>query len=90
MPKYRKLPIVIEAFKYGSNTPPNWFNCQLATGVIKLFRDHCSIETLEGKMRAEYGDWIIQGVNLEIYPCKDEIFKKTYELVIEASHAKDN
>jgi hypothetical protein len=37
------------------------------------------IETLEGTMRAQPGDWIITGVKGEIYPCKDDIFRATYE-----------
>ncbi|WP_417825335.1 hypothetical protein [Thalassospira povalilytica] len=39
------------------------------------------IETLEGTMTAQPGDWIIEGVNGEIYPCKPDIFEKTYEAV---------
>lgn len=39
------------------------------------------IETLEGKMRGEVGDWLITGVKGEQYPCKDEIFQATYEPV---------
>jgi hypothetical protein len=39
------------------------------------------VETLEGNMRANIGDWIIKGVNGEIYPCKPDIFEKTYEVV---------
>jgi hypothetical protein len=41
------------------------------------------IETLEGKMTAKPNDWIIKGVNGEFYPCKPDIFHKTYELVEE-------
>jgi hypothetical protein len=37
------------------------------------------IETLEGTMIGEPGDWIIRGVNGEFYPCKPDIFAKTYE-----------
>lgn len=37
------------------------------------------IDTLEGKMVCEPGDWIIKGVNGEFYPCKPDIFEKTYE-----------
>lgn len=37
-----------------------------------------TIDTLEGKMKASPGDWIITGVNGEKYPCKPDIFKKTY------------
>lgn len=39
------------------------------------------IETLEGSMKANTGDWIITGVNGEKYPCKPDIFEKTYEPV---------
>lgn len=41
------------------------------------------IETLEGVMHAEPGDYIIKGVNGEFYPCKPDIFEKTYERVEE-------
>lgn len=41
------------------------------------------IETLEGTMTASAGDWIITGINGEKYPCKSDIFEKTYELVEE-------
>lgn len=40
-----------------------------------------SIETLEGRMFASMGDWIIRGVNGEHYPCKPDIFEKTYDAV---------
>ena len=40
---------------------------------------HIAIRTLEGTMRAEPGDWIIRGVAGELYPCKPDIFAKTYE-----------
>jgi hypothetical protein len=39
------------------------------------------IRTLEGEMLVSWGDWIIQGVNGELYPCKDVIFRKSYEEV---------
>lgn len=45
------------------------------------------IDTLEGRMIAEAGDWIITGVNGELYPCKDETFRKTYEPVDRAAEA---
>lgn len=40
-----------------------------------------NIETLEGVMKANIGDYIIKGVNGEIYPCKPDIFEKTYDIV---------
>lgn len=53
----------------------------LTVGLVNGFE--MWIETLEGKMAASYGDWIIKGVNGEFYPCKPDIFEKTYELVNE-------
>lgn len=41
------------------------------------------IDTLEGQMKADKGDWIITGVNGEQYPCKPEIFDKTYDVLEE-------
>lgn len=41
----------------------------------------CFIETLEGTMKADVGDYIITGVNGEQYPCKPDIFEKTYDKV---------
>ncbi|KAA9218307.1 MULTISPECIES: hypothetical protein [Aerococcus] len=39
------------------------------------------INTLEGKLLAKKGDWIVTGVNGEQYPVKSEIFEKTYEII---------
>ncbi|KEH89135.1 sugar ABC transporter substrate-binding protein [Clostridium novyi A str. BKT29909] len=39
------------------------------------------IHTLEGDMKANVGDWIIKGVKGELYPCKPDIFEKTYESI---------
>lgn len=45
--------------------------------------DGLDIDTLEGRMEASIGDYIIKGVNGEFYPCKPDIFAKTYEEVTE-------
>ncbi len=42
---------------------------------------YMQIDTLEGVMTANKGDYIIQGVQGEIYPCKPDIFEMTYEIV---------
>lgn len=44
-------------------------------------KEEMIIHTLEGDMEASPGDWIITGVDGEQYPCKPEIFKKTYQQV---------
>lgn len=48
----------------------------------KILRSgYVSILTLEGRMRAECGDWIIKGVKGEFYPCKPDIFEATYDAI---------
>ena len=80
MAKYRKKPVVIEAI-------------QLTADNIDEIVDFCGgrikshpmagvvIETLEGNMTADAGDFIIKGIQGEFYPCKPDIFEKTYEVV---------
>ena len=84
--RYRKRPVVIEAVRWQNRKivcPPGpaWFADAEAQGVIMLAGDTLHIKTLEGNMRCNVGDWIIKGVLGELYPCKDEIFLATYELV---------
>jgi hypothetical protein len=62
--------VYIDAHGYTHDTPPN--------DDAKL---GLRIPTLEGVMLGEEGDWIIKGVQGEIYPCKDSIFRQTYEPV---------
>ena len=83
--KYRKKPVVIEAFRFQiDNAMPDWFNEKRITNEIVTHDDGTvEIETLEGVMKANRGDYIIQGVNGEIYPCKPDIFEKTYDEVVE-------
>ena len=98
--KYRKKPVVIEAFhlkdlsyatvKEALNfmgqpvRTPRGFQVadpfdEYMTSVWKS--NGISIGTLEGTMLASSGDYIIKGVNGEFYPCKPDIFEKTYEAV---------
>lgn len=87
MGSYRKKPVVIEAVQWDGRD---------STAVDFLpkggwgwgFADHepgsagaLVIDTLEGDMRCNVGDWIIKGVQGEFYPCKPDIFDATYETV---------
>jgi len=56
----------------------------------EVYNAYISIDTLEGTMRAELGDWIIKGVHGELYSCKPDIFKKTYEILSPARKNKTN
>lgn len=88
--KYRKKPVEIEALKFDGNKKSVqelciWIDKEDKYGEI--FIDYrytppvVSINTLEGKMIVGIGDYIIKGINGEFYPCKPDIFKKTYEEV---------
>lgn len=81
--KFRKKPVVIEAWRNQSGSPiPKWFNEAWTKEKIRFAGGGAiNIHTLEGVMRAELGDWIIQGVQGELYPCKPDIFEATYEPV---------
>lgn len=90
MGKYRKKPIIIEAFELkGYGDIPEWVEEAAKLGKIIQVNIgpsdgiELSVQTLEGTMIARKGDYIIRGIEGEIYPCKREIFKKTYEEVIE-------
>lgn len=87
--KYKKKPIVIEAIQFVDTTERieeifKFMNNE-TTRVDYSVYNHPAIliETLEGTMRAEENDYIIKGVNGEFYPCKSEIFLKTYDEVEE-------
>ena len=77
--KYRKKPVVIEAFRFQIDaTAPDWFMDRVTDNTIITHEDGtCDINTLEGIMRANKGDYIILGVNGEVYPCKPDIFEKS-------------
>lgn len=107
MAKFRKKPVVIEAFQYHASESfanwPEWAKSELKHGTgfleegyardskprhIRSMLDYLLIETLEGTMRADDGDWIIKGVKGEFYPCKPDIFNATYEEEEEATMAE--
>ena len=82
MAKYRKKPVIVEAEKLTRlNREMMMWWCggdhavegRRCVGII--------ITTLEGTMLANFGDFIIKGVNGEFYPCKPDIFEKTFEAV---------
>ena len=62
MAKFRKKPVIIEAYQTN---------------------EEMDIQTLEGIMHASVGDWIITGVKGEKYPCKPDVFARTYEPVVD-------
>lgn len=91
MGQYRKKPVVIEAFQYPGHSFPNtdpimafedWLEPRAkAVGrwPMRYVGQSLIIPTLEGDHEAKPGDWIIQGIQGELYPCKPDIFEATYE-----------
>ena len=84
--KFRKKPIVVEAMQFiagDANKLAELLNFIAQTHDVKVLTAFPSakleITTLEGDMIATDGDWIIKGIQGEIYPCKADIFKKTYD-----------
>lgn len=79
--KYRSRPVEIEAFHWLGQPPSEW---------PAWARDHLSIryeitclqiDTIDGTMRVNQGDWVIKGTIGEVYPCKDRVFRGKYDKI---------
>lgn len=86
--KYRKKPIVVEAFKWtggpDQTEDPEWVVEKIKDGTVYFssmdgYACVLCIKTLEGTMTAIPGDYIIKGLRGELYPCKPDIFDASYE-----------
>lgn len=99
MAKFKKKPVVIEAFQMTEETRRDnskWLNWMHeawqkepneegalypADSPNSNGDDKLKIHTLEGTHLVEWGDYIIQGVKGELYPCKPDIFELTYDVI---------
>lgn len=90
--RYRKKPVVIEATpiefilaasKLDDTVLPDWVQEGIRHQKLTVHDDVVVVRTLEGNMRGTAEDWLLQGVNGELYPCANDIFLKTYERVVE-------
>lgn len=92
--RYRKKPVVVEAWQWDGNfledckDVPQWLYEAEERGDVEAYADwynaeesFMEIETLEGTHIAKPGDYIIKGIQGELYPCKPDIFEQTYEEV---------
>lgn len=92
MPRYRKKPVVIDAWEF--NVPPmafppknapDWIKEAMRADILSFNSDgNWYVQTLEtGELAPKhlitFGDFIIRGVKGEFYPCKPDIFAATYE-----------
>lgn len=98
--KYRKKPVIIEAVQFNRSKAekdvakyyPMVTDLASSTTVLGVEEreDRFFISTLEGNMTVKDGDYIIQGVEGEFYPCKPDIFEKTYEEASQQTQLDDN
>ena len=88
--RFRKLPVTIDAIqvshalmlvKDNFSELPQWLQDDYEEGNIIFGSHFVNIPTKEGLMLGSKDDWIIRGVCGELYPCKPDIFAKTYEQV---------
>ena len=81
MAKYRKKPVLIEAVQWLGQRSLGHIHefVQDCDREVLIDNDQLIIPTLEGDHKANLGDWIIKGVQGELYPCKPDIFEATYE-----------
>ena len=90
--KFIKKRVVVEAVHWNGikvSETPEWILEALNSGVLVRFGDKVQVRTLEGVMTASPGDYIIKGVDGELYPCKPDIFEKTYEKVEEGKESEN-
>lgn len=84
--KYIKRPLEVEAFQFKAGMFPDDItqfvtcDCEFSRGDGEACHE-MTINTLEGEMDVNDGDYIIKGIAGEFYPCKAEIFEKSYQLV---------
>lgn len=81
-----KKPIEVEVYQWNGDflEAPEWIKDALRNKIIiddRSVKDKIIIVTLEGNHICSLHDYIIKGVNGELYPCKPDIFEKTYDIV---------
>lgn len=89
--KFVKKPIIIEAFKYdgdfidrnGKYYIPEWGIAAHKEGILYFNGPELMVKTFHGDVIANINDYIIKGINKEIYPCKPDIFEETYRRIYE-------
>lgn len=81
--KYRKRPLLIEAIRFTEETKNRVFDFVTCDkyAAFELDQPVLHIQTLEGLVVVHLGDWVIKGIAGEFYPCRDDIFRETYEII---------
>lgn len=80
----RKKPVEVRAIRYTGENAAEVIDWAADIGAARVPHQDMRclvIPTLEGSLAAKPGDWIIAGVELELYPCDAGIFAKTYDII---------
>ena len=85
--KVRKKPIVVDAWQldHMAYDVPEWVReaWRISSGRLVFDYYRWQVATYEGVMTAFDGDYLIKGVKGELYPCREDVFEETYEIVEE-------
>lgn len=76
---YRSRPVVVRAVRWTGRNVGEMR--RFAGGSVFVDNGDLYIRTLEGRLLANRGDWIIEGLVGDFYPCKPGVFKRKYDLV---------
>jgi hypothetical protein len=92
MPRYRRLPLELDAFQFGTEPMPSWFVVALRQDMAELLdtetpHPRARLRTSNGTVLAKKGDWILKDVAGTIYPCAEAVFRRSYEPALD--DAKD-
>ena len=84
MPTYRKKPVEIEAVQWTEELSMQAL-IDFTNGLVRLNDVDCDFKVYDRLhdtwVSFQYGDWIIKGVQGEFYPCRDDVFQQTYDVV---------
>lgn len=85
MSVYRKKPVEIEAVLIteivAGDRVPAWVTDAIEKQIVHVYEECIVVNTLEGRMRGDLDDYLIKGVQGELYPCKNSVFVATYDWV---------
>ena len=82
--RWRKRPVSVEAIRLDEDGQLSWHTWWIQRALnegtaVRRTDKTWDVKTLEGWSHVSLGDWIIQGIRGELYPCKPDIFAATYE-----------
>jgi hypothetical protein len=84
---YIKKPVKVEAFRFNcelleaQEVLADWAGGRLRGYKLAPKNRVIQLDTRQGEVEAAFGDWIIRGIGGEFYPCPDDVFVQTYDIM---------